>query len=221
MIKLFQNANQGATAPMTGNLECRRNRRVESPFMALPNPARGHGFVRGSSEVALAAGSSERPSSTAESAIRLQPTSGSDLRGLVVSRLGPGMTWLARVVIPDLPHHMTRGGVRRMDVFFTAEHRLGFLKPLTYWAREARSEASDMRTVSTRPRDRSSVAGCSEGLMERDVTLRHEPIEGEGEEHIRRDTFDPESAHVLEAKPAVVVRMSDQATSGGVLRSQS
>jgi putative transposase len=40
------------------------------------------------------------------------------------------MARLARIVIPDLPHHITQRGVRRMDVFFTDEDRLQYLKNL-------------------------------------------------------------------------------------------
>lgn len=38
------------------------------------------------------------------------------------------MARIARVVIPDMPHHITQRGVRRMDVFFSAEDRMEYLK---------------------------------------------------------------------------------------------
>jgi putative transposase len=41
------------------------------------------------------------------------------------------MARIARVVIPDLPHHITQRGVRRMDVFFSDEDRMEYLKHLS------------------------------------------------------------------------------------------
>jgi len=41
------------------------------------------------------------------------------------------MARLARVVIPDLPHHITQRGVRRLDVFFSDDDRLEYLKNLS------------------------------------------------------------------------------------------
>ena len=38
------------------------------------------------------------------------------------------MPRLARVVIPDVPHHVTQRGVRRQDVFFSDEDRLRYLE---------------------------------------------------------------------------------------------
>jgi len=33
------------------------------------------------------------------------------------------MARIARVVVPDFPHHVVHRGVRRMDIFFSADDR--------------------------------------------------------------------------------------------------
>lgn len=38
------------------------------------------------------------------------------------------MARIARVVVPDLPHHITQRGVRRMPVFFSDEDRIAYLE---------------------------------------------------------------------------------------------
>jgi REP-associated tyrosine transposase len=41
------------------------------------------------------------------------------------------MARIARVVVPDFPHHVVQRGVRRMDVFFSAEDRQQYLNLLS------------------------------------------------------------------------------------------
>src|SRR5262245_4513387 len=44
------------------------------------------------------------------------------------------MARIARVVVPDFPHHIVQRGVRRMDVFFSADDRQEYLDLLSQWA---------------------------------------------------------------------------------------
>lgn len=37
------------------------------------------------------------------------------------------MARLSRIVVPNLPHHITQRGTRRQDVFFSDEDRLNYL----------------------------------------------------------------------------------------------
>jgi putative transposase len=41
------------------------------------------------------------------------------------------MARISRVVVPDFPHHVVQRGVRRMDVFFSAEDRQEYLSLLS------------------------------------------------------------------------------------------
>ena len=41
------------------------------------------------------------------------------------------MARIARVVVPDFPHHVVQRGVRRMDVFFRADDRQEYLNLLS------------------------------------------------------------------------------------------
>jgi putative transposase len=41
------------------------------------------------------------------------------------------MARIARVVVPDFPHHVVQRGVRRMDVFFSADDRQEYLNLLS------------------------------------------------------------------------------------------
>jgi len=40
------------------------------------------------------------------------------------------MARIARIVVPELPHHITQRGVRRMDVFFSDDDRTEYIKHL-------------------------------------------------------------------------------------------
>jgi hypothetical protein len=50
------------------------------------------------------------------------------------------MARIARVVVPDFPHHVVQRGARRMDVFFSADDRQEYLGLLS---RSASKQSSD------------------------------------------------------------------------------
>ena len=50
------------------------------------------------------------------------------------------MTRIARIVAPDIPHHVVQRGVRRMDVFFSDDDREQYLSFLSEAASEHASE---------------------------------------------------------------------------------